>query len=196
MDIAPLFETVDDLDAAAATLRALFADPLYREHLAARGQRQVVMLGYSDSARTEACWPRAGRCSRPQVALTRLARDSGVRIAFFHGRGGSISRGGGKTERAVIAMPRGSVDGYLRLTEQGEVIHRKYGISRHRAAQPRAGHRRGPARHAAAARRRAARGALASIAPTLASDARALPRAGARGRRVSRSTSARPRRST
>ncbi|MGO4781060.1 phosphoenolpyruvate carboxylase, partial [Lysobacter sp. 2RAB21] len=60
--------------------------------------------------------------------LPALAHDSGVRIAFFHGRGGSISRGGGKTERAVIAAPRGSVDGYLRLTEQGEVIHRKYGI--------------------------------------------------------------------
>jgi phosphoenolpyruvate carboxylase len=65
---------------------------------------------------------------RTQIALTELARESGVRIAFFHGRGGSISRGGGKTERAVIAMPRGSVDGYLRVTEQGEVIHRKFGI--------------------------------------------------------------------
>src|SRR5207342_3473855 len=105
LDIAPLFETVDDLDAAEDTLRALFADPLYREHLASRWALQ-----------------------RTQVALTRLAGDSGVQIAFFHGRGGSISRGGGKTERAVIAAPRGSVDGYLRLTEQGEVIHRKYGI--------------------------------------------------------------------
>ncbi|MFP5374985.1 MAG: phosphoenolpyruvate carboxylase, partial [Gammaproteobacteria bacterium] len=65
---------------------------------------------------------------RTQVELVALARESGVRIAFFHGRGGSVSRGGGKTSRAVIAAPRGAVDGFLRLTEQGEVIHRKYGI--------------------------------------------------------------------
>ena len=128
LDIAPLFETVDDLDAAADTLRALFADPLYRQHLAARGNRQVVMLGYSDSAKDGGLLASRWALQQTQVALTALARDSGVQIAFFHGRGGSISRGGGKTERAVIAMPRGSVDGYLRLTEQGEVIHRKYGI--------------------------------------------------------------------
>lgn len=128
LDIAPLFETVDDLDAAADTLRALFADPVYREHLAARGHRQVVMLGYSDSAKDGGLLASRWALQQTQVTLTKLARDSGVQIAFFHGRGGSISRGGGKTERAVIAMPRGSVDGYLRLTEQGEVIHRKYGI--------------------------------------------------------------------
>lgn len=128
IDIAPLFETVDDLDAAAGTLRALFADPLYREHLAARGNRQVVMLGYSDSAKDGGLLASRWALQQTQVALTKLARDSGVQIAFFHGRGGSISRGGGKTERAVIAMPRGSVDGYLRVTEQGEVIHRKFGI--------------------------------------------------------------------
>jgi len=128
LDIAPLFETVDDLDAAADTLRALFADPLYRAHLAARGNRQVVMLGYSDSAKDGGLLASRWALQQTQLALTRLAQDSGVQIAFFHGRGGSISRGGGKTERAVIAAPRGSVDGYLRVTEQGEVIHRKYGI--------------------------------------------------------------------
>ena len=128
IDIAPLFETVDDLDAAPDTLRALFADPLYREHLAARGNRQVMMLGYSDSAKDGGLLASRWALQQTQVALTRLARDSDVQIAFFHGRGGSISRGGGKTERAVIAAPRGSVDGYLRVTEQGEVIHRKFGI--------------------------------------------------------------------
>ena len=128
IDIAPLFETVDDLDAAPDTLRALFADPLYREHLAARGNRQVVMLGYSDSAKDGGLLASRWALQQTQVALTKLARDSDVQIAFFHGRGGSISRGGGKTERAVIAAPRGSVDGYLRVTEQGEVIHRKFGI--------------------------------------------------------------------
>jgi len=128
LDVAPLFETVDDLDAAAETLRALFADAVYRRHLAARGNRQMVMLGYSDSAKDGGMVASRWALQRTQIALTRLAHDSGVQIAFFHGRGGSISRGGGKTERAVIAAPRGSVDGFLRLTEQGEVIHRKYGV--------------------------------------------------------------------
>jgi len=128
LDVAPLFETVDDLDAAPDTLRELFADPLYRRHLASRGNRQVVMLGYSDSAKDGGIVASRWALQRTQVELLALARDSGVRIAFFHGRGGSVSRGGGKTSRAVVAAPRGAVDGHLRLTEQGEVIHRKYGI--------------------------------------------------------------------
>ncbi|WP_313915057.1 phosphoenolpyruvate carboxylase [Tahibacter sp.] len=128
LDVAPLFETIADLRAAQDVLVQLFADPLYREHLAARGNRQMVMLGYSDSAKDGGLFASRWALQRTQVLLTELAQRSGTRIAFFHGRGGSISRGGGKTERAVIAAPRGSVDGYLRLTEQGEVIHRKYGI--------------------------------------------------------------------
>jgi phosphoenolpyruvate carboxylase len=128
LDVAPLFETVDDLDAAPDTLRELFADPLYRRHLASRGNRQVVMLGYSDSAKDGGIVASRWALQRTQVELVALARESGLRIAFFHGRGGSVSRGGGKTSRAVVAAPRGTVDGYLRLTEQGEVIHRKYGI--------------------------------------------------------------------
>jgi phosphoenolpyruvate carboxylase len=128
LDVAPLFETIADLRAAQEVLVELFADPLYRRHLDARGGRQMVMLGYSDSAKDGGLFASRWALQRTQVLLTELAQRSGVRIAFFHGRGGSISRGGGKTERAVIAAPRGSVDGYLRLTEQGEVIHRKYGI--------------------------------------------------------------------
>ncbi|MGV8941950.1 MAG: phosphoenolpyruvate carboxylase [Lysobacter sp.] len=128
IDVAPLFETVADLEAAANTMRELFGDPVYRAHLAARGNRQVVMLGYSDSAKDGGIVASRWALQQTQVALTALAQDSGVRIVFFHGRGGSASRGGSKTERAVIAAPRGSVDGTLRLTEQGEVIHRKYGI--------------------------------------------------------------------
>src|SRR5690606_17018163 len=128
LDVAPLFETVDDLNSAADVLVSLFDDPQYREHLRARGDRQVVMLGYSDSAKDGGLMASRWALQQTQIALTTLAHERGIRIAFFHGRGGSISRGGGKTERAVIAAPRGSVDGYLRLTEQGEVIHRKYGI--------------------------------------------------------------------
>jgi phosphoenolpyruvate carboxylase len=128
LDVAPLFETVDDLQAAPGVMRALFEDPVYRRHLAARGDRQTVMLGYSDSAKDGGLLASRWALQSAQRDLLALANEAGVRIAFFHGRGGSISRGGGKTERAVIAAPRGTVDGFLRVTEQGEVIHRKYGI--------------------------------------------------------------------
>jgi phosphoenolpyruvate carboxylase len=128
LDVAPLLETVDDLAAGREILGALFADPLYRAHLERRGGRQFVMLGYSDSAKDGGILAARWGLQRAQVELAELARAAGVHIVFFHGRGGSASRGGGKTERAVIAAPRGSVDGHLRLTEQGEVIHRKYGI--------------------------------------------------------------------
>lgn len=128
LDVAPLFETVGDLEAAADTLRSLLADPIYRAHLHQRGDQQWVMLGYSDSAKDGGLLASRWALQRTQVELAALAREAGIRIAFFHGRGGSVSRGGGKTEKAVLAAPRGSVDARLRLTEQGEVIHRKYGI--------------------------------------------------------------------
>src|SRR5690606_26986130 len=128
LDISPLFETVGDLEAAQGVMRSLFEDPLYRAHLAARGNEQTVMLGYSDSAKDGGLFASRWALQRTQVALTELADEFGVRIMFFHGRGGSVSRGGGKTERAIIAAPRGSVNGSMRVTEQGEVIHRKYGI--------------------------------------------------------------------
>ncbi|WP_202843758.1 phosphoenolpyruvate carboxylase [Luteimonas saliphila] len=128
LDVSPLFETVDDLKAAPGVMRSLFEDPAYRCHLAARGDEQTVMLGYSDSAKDGGLFASRWALQRTQVELTALANEFGVRIMFFHGRGGSVSRGGGKTERAVIAAPRGSVNGSMRVTEQGEVIHRKYGI--------------------------------------------------------------------
>jgi len=128
LDVAPLFETVADLEAAAGVMRDLFADPAYRDHLRARGDRQVVMLGYSDSSKDSGLLASRWSLQRAQVDLLALAKEAGVRVVFFHGRGGSVSRGGGKTERAIIAAPRGSIDGRLRVTEQGEVIHRKYGI--------------------------------------------------------------------
>ena len=128
LDIAPLFETIDDLRAASEIMRALFDDPVYRRHLQARGGQQTVMLGYSDSAKDGGILASRWALQRTQVELLELSQQAGVRIVFFHGRGGSVSRGGGKTERAIIAAPRGTVDGVLRVTEQGEVIHRKYGI--------------------------------------------------------------------
>lgn len=128
LDVTPLFETVADLEAAPQVLRALLADPHYRAHLAGRGGRQLVMLGYSDSSKDAGMLASRFALQQAQHALLALGREFGVRIDFFHGRGGSISRGGGKTEHAVMAAPRGSIDGHLRVTEQGEVIHRKYGI--------------------------------------------------------------------
>ncbi len=128
LDIAPLFETIDDLRAAPEIMRALFDDPVYRRHLQARGGQQTVMLGYSDSAKDGGILASRWALQCTQVELLELSQQAGVRIVFFHGRGGSVSRGGGKTERAIIAAPRGTVDGVLRVTEQGEVIHRKYGI--------------------------------------------------------------------
>lgn len=128
LDIAPLFETVDDLRHGTATLRDLLADPVYRGHLRGRGDVQMVMLGYSDSSKDGGIAASRWGLQRAQVELQEAAAEEGIALTFFHGRGGSISRGGGKTTRAVDASPRGSIDGRLRVTEQGEVIHRKYGI--------------------------------------------------------------------
>ena len=128
LDIAPLFETIDDLGHGTDVLRDLLADPVYRAHLAARDNVQMVMLGYSDSGKDGGIAASRWGLQRGQVELLQAAKELGIRLTFFHGRGGSISRGGGKTTSAVDASPRGSVDGRLRVTEQGEVIHRKYGI--------------------------------------------------------------------
>lgn len=128
LDIAPLFETVDDLQHGADTLRALLDDPLYRAHLAARGNCQYVMLGYSDSGKDGGTVASRWGLQRAQVELLEVAQARGIRCVFFHGRGGSASRGGGRIVNALMSSPRGSVDGHLRVTEQGEVIHRKYGI--------------------------------------------------------------------
>ncbi len=128
LDIAPLFETVDDLKRGTDTLRDLLADPVYRTHLASRGDVQMVMLGYSDSGKDGGIAASRWGLQRAQVELLEVAAENDIRLTFFHGRGGSISRGGGKTTHAVDASPRGNIDGRLRVTEQGEVIHRKYGI--------------------------------------------------------------------
>lgn len=128
LDIAPLFETVDDLKNAPSTLRALLDDPVYRAHLCAREDCQWVMLGYSDSGKDGGTLASRWGLQRAQVELLEVAQQAGIRLAFFHGRGGSASRGGARITPALMSSPRGSVNGILRVTEQGEVIHRKYGI--------------------------------------------------------------------
>jgi phosphoenolpyruvate carboxylase len=128
LNIAPLFETVDDLKNAPATLRALLDDPVYRRHLAARHDQQWVMLGYSDSGKDGGTLASRWGLQRAQVELLDVAQAAGIHLAFFHGRGGSASRGGARITPALMSSPRGAVAGVLRVTEQGEVIHRKYGI--------------------------------------------------------------------
>ncbi|MEO6951747.1 MAG: phosphoenolpyruvate carboxylase [Polyangia bacterium] len=128
LDIVPLLETVDDLRAGPDVLRALFTDEVYRAHLAARADRQIVMLGYSDSAKDGGIVASRWALQRAQIDLGIVAKQHGVTLSYFHGRGGSASRGGGRVAPALNASPRGSVDGTLRVTEQGEVIARKYGI--------------------------------------------------------------------
>jgi len=128
LDVAPLFETVADLSAAPRILRELLADPVYREHLKQRGDRQVVMLGYSDSNKDGGIAASRYALQEAQATLSDIAHAAAIDLSFFHGRGGTASRGGGRTEKAVMSAPHGSVNGHLRLTEQGEVIHRKYAI--------------------------------------------------------------------
>jgi len=128
LNIAPLFETVDDLKNAPITLRALLDDPVYRQHLAARDNQQWVMLGYSDSGKDGGTLASRWGLQRAQVELLEVANAAGIQLAFFHGRGGSASRGGARITPALMSSPRGAVAGVLRVTEQGEVIHRKYGI--------------------------------------------------------------------
>ncbi|MBL8859547.1 MAG: phosphoenolpyruvate carboxylase [Planctomycetes bacterium] len=128
LDIVPLFETVDDLAAAPATLRSLARDPAYAAHLAQRKQRQIVMLGYSDSNKDGGIAASRWALQRAQIELVAAARELGLDLTFFHGRGGSISRGGGKPRAAILAAPAGAVRGHTRMTEQGEIIHNKYGV--------------------------------------------------------------------
>ena len=127
VDIVPLFETIEDLEASATTLRALLAIPEYRHWIrTARGDLQEVMLGYSDSNKDGGYLTSVWAIYRAQAELVAVAREAGVRLRFFHGRGGTVGRGGGPSYDAVLAQPPGAVNGSLRLTEQGEVIAARY----------------------------------------------------------------------
>jgi phosphoenolpyruvate carboxylase len=127
LDVVPLFESSDALVRAGAIVEALLANPRYREHLATRGDRQEVMLGYSDSAKESGYVAANWLLHRAQADLAAVASRHGIELTIFHGRGGAIGRGGGQLELAVAAQPPGSVAGRLKLTEQGEVIWTRYG---------------------------------------------------------------------
>ncbi|MFY9314886.1 MAG: phosphoenolpyruvate carboxylase [Burkholderiales bacterium] len=126
MDIVPLFETIADLENAREVMRAAFALPAYRSWIAGRGNVQEVMLGYSDSNKDGGYLTANWALYKAQRALVEVHREAGVRLRLFHGRGGTVGRGGGPSYDAIRAQPRGAVDGAIRLTEQGEIIGSKY----------------------------------------------------------------------
>jgi phosphoenolpyruvate carboxylase len=108
-------------------MQRLYSSPIYRKQLKARGMRQQIMLGYSDSMKDGGYLAACAALEEVQGRLAAQAREAGVRLEFFHGRGGTIARGGGPTHRAILAQPPGTVSGRIKLTEQGEVIASKYG---------------------------------------------------------------------
>jgi phosphoenolpyruvate carboxylase len=129
LDVAPLFETVPDLERAEAVLDRLFTDPVVAPHLHERERRQIVMVGYSDSNKDGGIASARWALQRALEGMTASAVRHHVTLTVFHGRGGTVSRGGGSVHRAVAAMPAASIGGRLRLTEQGEVIDAKYGLA-------------------------------------------------------------------
>jgi phosphoenolpyruvate carboxylase len=118
---------VGSLARARESMERLYRSPAYQAQLRARGMRQQIMVGYSDSAKDGGYFAAAWALYVAQIGLAVQADAHGVSVEFFHGRGGTISRGGGPTHRAILAQPRGTVRGRLKLTEQGEVIGSKYG---------------------------------------------------------------------
>ena len=128
IDIAPLLETVDDLQQGQRILHSLLGNSLYQRHLQQRSNRQIVMIGYSDSNKDAGLASARWALQEAQIDLARVVTDYGVELNLFHGRGGTISRGGAKTHAAVLGAPPGTVNGRLRVTEQGEIINEKYGL--------------------------------------------------------------------
>ena len=126
LPVVPLLETIDDLRRAPDILRALLAVPMVRRSINAQGGVLEIMIGYSDSNKDGGFFASNWELSKAQTKITRVGSELGVTIAFFHGRGGSVSRGGVSAGRAIAALPAGSVNGRFRVTEQGEVVSFKY----------------------------------------------------------------------
>jgi phosphoenolpyruvate carboxylase len=128
LDIAPLLESVDALEGAGELLHRLHAEPAYRRHLAARAQRQSVVIGYSDTNKQAGFGAARWALQTAQHRMLLAARETGIKLTIVHARGGTPARGGGTTEKLVQAAPNGCIRGVLRLTEQGEVVNQSYGL--------------------------------------------------------------------
>lgn len=128
LPIVPLFETIDDLRSCTDVLGGAFAHPLYRDYLRGCGDRQQVMLGYSDSSKDGGILTSGWELYSAQRRLAELGRQWGIGITLFHGRGGAIGRGGGPIYEAILGQPPGTVNGRFRMTEQGEMLSFKYGL--------------------------------------------------------------------
>ena len=126
VNVIPLFETIEDLRGGAAIMDDLFSIPWYRKLLASRGNTQEVMLGYSDSNKDGGYLTANWELYKAEVELVKVFEKHGVELRLFHGRGGTVGRGGGPSYDAILAQPPGSVNGQIRITEQGEVIASKY----------------------------------------------------------------------
>jgi phosphoenolpyruvate carboxylase len=127
LSIVPLFETLADLQAAQNILTELFNSPAYHNHLAAQDNRQMVMIGYSDSNKDGGYLAGNWALYKAQEEISRVCRQHGVELTLFHGRGGTVARGGGPANRAIQAQPAGTVNAHFRVTEQGEVLSSRYG---------------------------------------------------------------------
>lgn len=128
ISIVPLFETIGDLRDAPRILELLLSLPAYSRYLAKRGNLQEIMIGYSDSGKDGGIVTSNWELYKAQKKLVELADSKGVKLRLFHGRGGTIGRGGGPTHRAILAQPPGTVSGRIKITEQGEVISSKYSL--------------------------------------------------------------------
>ena len=126
INIIPLFETIDDLRSSSIIMDELFSIPFYRELLKSRGNTQEVMLGYSDSNKDGGYLTANWELYKAEIDLVKVFDKYGIELRLFHGRGGSVGRGGGPSYQAIRAQPPGSVNGQIRITEQGEVISSKY----------------------------------------------------------------------
>jgi phosphoenolpyruvate carboxylase len=124
--ISPLFETVDDLRNAPEILDFLFNHTQYRQHLRANGDQQMVMIGYSDSNKDAGYLSANWNLYQAQEKITKVCRENGIKLTLFHGRGGTVARGGGPANRGILAQPPGTINGRFRLTEQGETIASRY----------------------------------------------------------------------
>jgi phosphoenolpyruvate carboxylase len=128
LDVAPLFESVASLAGCGATMRALLAEPLYRRHITARGDRQGVIIGYADSNKDSGFAASRWALHQAQTLLSDAGREAGIDLTISHGRGTGGSRSSSRPETLLRSAPVGSFSGVLRVTEQGEVIHNSYGL--------------------------------------------------------------------